>query len=74
MRTFGSTAIWLTEIYAGPCNILVQQQPMSCLIGQYVLIVKNPWRMNGPIQGLAPATSQAAIGQLKFIGNISAFA
>jgi len=46
---------------------------MSWLIGQYMLIVKNPWHINGPIQGLAPATSQAAIGQLKFIGNISAF-
>jgi len=74
MRTFGSTAIWLTEIYASSCNILMQQQPMSCLIGKCVLIVKNPWRMNGPMRRLAPATFQGAVGQLKLIGNISAFA
>ena len=26
MQTFGSTAIWLTEIYASSCNILMQQR------------------------------------------------
>jgi len=41
MRAFLSAAIWLTEIYAGPCDILMWQ-PILCLMGQCVLIVKKP--------------------------------
>jgi len=37
-------------------------------------IVKSLWRMNGPMQGLAPRTFQAAVGQLKLISKASAFA
>jgi len=41
MWAFLLAAIWLTEIYVGPCDILVQQ-PISCLMGQCMLIVKKP--------------------------------
>jgi len=42
MQAFLSAAIWLTEIYVGPCNILVWQ-PISCLVGQCMLIVKKTY-------------------------------
>jgi len=66
-------AICLTEISPSPCDILVQQ-PKLCLIGQCILIGKNIWCMNGPMQGLAPKTLYAAVGQLKFIRKVNAFA
>jgi len=35
---------------------------------------KKTWWVNGPMQVLAPMTFHTAIGQLKLIGNMSAFA
>ena len=47
------------------------RSPLRYLRGR---IVKSLWCMNGPMQGLASRTFQAAVGQLELIGEVSAFA